>query len=159
MRKASCASSRFSVVPGATTKRPSSRLGQKLVFVNHGGNCNPTLGIAVLYSHDLTFAPHSDAFGQRDFRGESEGKFNSCTGGNRRVHEEADAAGANVPGLRGLFPHTILGVANRHGQPQREAAGCPLILLGLSHESSGQAVSMAFCAHAVKTVVWSCPCE
>src|SRR5208283_1824602 len=138
-----------------TTEQSNSRFGKEFVFVDDRSHCNSAFGVARFHAYDFAFASYPDAFGQSNLRRECKGKFDGRPSRNRRVNEETDTAGAYVSRLRVLFPHTIFGVANRNGQPQCKPASCPLILLGLSHESSGQAVSMACCVHRVKAVVWT----
>src|SRR5579863_5372825 len=126
--------------PAAEIKEPGSWFGQEFVFVNDRGNRDPTFVATFIHAHHFAFAPYPNAFGQSDLRGKSEGKFNVRSSGNCRVHKETYAAGAHIARLRSLFLHSTLGIGHRNGQPQCEAAGCPLIILfGLGHEPSSKA--------------------
>ena len=50
------------------SRRRCLRLGQELVFFDHGGDAYFAVVSAVFDSYDASFALHANAFGQRDLR-------------------------------------------------------------------------------------------
>jgi hypothetical protein len=76
-------SSRHLLALGMATARGSEarahaelRLRKKLVFFDNSGNGHFAVRYPVLHTNDPTLALHSDAFGQRDLRGQSQGEGN-----------------------------------------------------------------------------------
>lgn len=53
---------------------PGSTLRQKFVLLDYGGHCQLAVVSDFVDSHDAALALHADAFGERDFGGQRQGK-------------------------------------------------------------------------------------
>lgn len=111
-------------------KRTQLRIGEKLVLVDDGGDGHFVRGISAFDSHDAAFAAHPYAFGESDFRRQGESEIDSRAGLQGGIDVEADAAGADIAGLRGML--LLIGfVADSYRQTKRETPRSALIVFML----------------------------
>src|SRR5215468_3883352 len=75
------------------------RLGQKLVFVDHGGHRHFTARGAVVEAHNRTFASNPNALGEGYLGRESQSELNRGPGGDRRIHVKRNASCADITRL------------------------------------------------------------
>jgi len=78
-------------------------LGEEFVLVNHGSDSQLIRRVTAFNAHDVALAAHANGFGQRDFRGQSKSEIDAGSGLNAGIDVEADSAGADVAGLRGVL--------------------------------------------------------
>src|SRR5579872_3847697 len=110
---------------------PTSRFWQEFVFLDHGRHGELAVVPSVFDSHNTTFALHADAFRESDLRRKRQSKSDGRSLCHSGVEIEADAPRAHVTKLDGLS--FVLARFNGDGYAKREASGCTLLLLRLSH--------------------------
>src|SRR5438128_3328617 len=120
----------------AKVPRPTSGLGEELVFIDHGRHRHFGVGSPIIYTHHFAFAAYPDALRESDFRRKREGELDGGAARDRRIHEKANATGAYVSRLSGYFLVPILRVGDRDWEAQPKLPGRPLFLLRFGHETS-----------------------
>jgi hypothetical protein len=108
------------------------RLRKKLVFFDNSGNRHFAVCYPVLHTNYPTLALHSDAFGQRDLRGQSQGEGNGGALGYGGVQVKTNASRTYVADLSCLGFRGVLPLADGNRYAKREAPCSPL-LLGFCH--------------------------
>src|SRR5579863_7015629 len=71
-------------------------LWEEFVLFNDCGHSDFSLRSLVLYPYHFAAAAHSDAFGQRNLRWQSQREINARAGSDGRIHEETHAPRAYV---------------------------------------------------------------
>src|SRR5215469_8343707 len=90
----------------------SSGFGEEFVLVNHRRHRDFRVRQGVVHPYYFATAAYANAFGESDFRRQSEGKVDFRIDCQRSFKVETNAAGADIPGLRGERGAWIAGMSH-----------------------------------------------